>query len=529
MLNSISRKVIAGYAAIALVLAIVVVMLFGKLDNIATEAEKFSNETLPRIQAVKQASSEVNQVMIAAYGLYGFTVESERFAEIREQNLTNLQGILSRLPKIQGFDVDELERLSANLSQLQRIMTASEVDWDGARDTLTILQRQAQSIEESLLQIEQRVSMQVDDRVADIQSDIGNITLWLMLSFVVIAIIVIVAFGFTRKTIVQPVKGLSAQLDHIVESHDLRQNIEVESNDEVGVAARSVNELIVAYRHVNSQIADSAKVLNSSIDLLDHSAQLSDEQILQLAQVVETMLNSAQQLDASISETAARSEVTADKALVGAEQVQDGSNKIENTSEIISELSRDIEKSADMLLNLKHAGDKVSDVVKTIADIAEQTNLLALNAAIEAARAGESGRGFAVVAGEVRTLASRTHESTYEINSILEEIVRSISDTVGSMEGNKQKANDAVNAAHTTVSSLKEIKDTVLVLSQENQDLAQLGQASQNEVNQIRVDIDNIQDAMVSVKETSAETRLASSRINELVAGLKQVLEQFKT
>lgn len=529
MLNSISRKVIAGYAAIALILAVMTVTLFGKLGIIEQETDKFSRETLPSIQAVKEASTNLNQLLVSAYGLYGYTVEAQVFEEVRESRISALSKTFSLLPKQVGSLNADADLFGEQLSQFQGVMSRSEVDWDRARELLTALQMQAQAIEVKLNEAEQLVSMQTQDRVAEIQADLNNITVWLLVSFVAIALIVMVAFGFTKRTIVQPVRALSGQLDKIVESHDLRHNIQVESNDEVGVAASSANELIEAYRKVNGQIASSATVLNDSTELLEHSAQLSDEQIVQLAAVVETMLKSAQELESSIVDNAGRSQNTAEQALKGADQVQDGSNKIQNTSKIISELSGDIESSADMLLNLKHAGDKVSDVVKTIADIAEQTNLLALNAAIEAARAGESGRGFAVVAGEVRTLASRTHESTYEINSILDEIVRSISETVGAMEGNKLKANEAVSAAEVTVSSLQEIKDTVLVLSQENQALAELGRASQSEVNQIRGDIDNIQDAMHSVKDTSAETKLASSKINDQIGGLKGILAQFRT
>jgi methyl-accepting chemotaxis protein len=215
--------------------------------------------------------------------------------------------------------------------------------------------------------------------------------------------------------------------------------------------------------------------------------------------------------------------------MLGAEQVELGSNNIKQTAAIISELSTDIDVSSDMLLSLKQSGDKVSSVVKTIAEIADQTNLLALNAAIEAARAGEVGRGFSVVAGEVRTLATRTHASTYEINSILAEIVSAISVTVESMETNKIKANEAVNATQTTVESLSELKTTVIKLSDENNQLAEFCKASQKAVTLIREDIDEINDSVERVKETSAETKQATGSLGQLVSGLDKLLKQFKT
>ncbi|MFK8068944.1 MAG: methyl-accepting chemotaxis protein [Gammaproteobacteria bacterium] len=529
LLNSISHKVLIGYTAILLIVALVSSLLFSGLLGVKEVSDEFVNKSLPAIKDVRQINSSVNKILVSAYGLYGYTVEASAFDKTIEQEFgtlsSALQVISTSYPSKQSID---LSLFSQHLSQLKVTITSSNVDWDEARASLTKIQEEATTIEQIVTEMEMVVSEQVNLNSVVISDEVRSMTIWLVLSVLSIVVITVAVFNFTKKTIVSPVTSLSMQLDTVVENNDLSRDVGVLSSDEVSMTATSVNKLLGAFRQVNGDITNSATVLKDSIQLLNNSATLSDAEVDQLSQVVTKLLQSSEELERSIADSASRSESASSIASVGAQQVALGSNNISQTASIISDLSSDIDTSSDMLLSLKKSGDKVSDVVKTIADIADQTNLLALNAAIEAARAGESGRGFAVVADEVRTLASRTQDSTFEINSILDEIVNSISSTVNMMEVNKTKANEAVTASQTTVETLQEIQRTVESLSEENKVLAVTAQDSQNDINQMKHDIENISQGTNVVSESSRDTKQTANRLAKLSLDLEDVASQFK-
>lgn len=530
LLNSISKKVVIGYAVILTVAVMSTIIFSSKLMKINQLSDSFIEQSLPSLTLLAGANKDAYQLLIAAYGLYGYTVTQADYQELVANKGSQLSSQVSSLTKNKLLTLSfDLNVFIEQLDLFQQTMASEGVDWDLAREQLAELQRLADALKTDIEQAQITINSDADKGLNEASRNIDEVLNWLVVNIVIIVLITALALSFARKSIVKPVLSLSSQLDTMVANDDLTQDVAVNSNDEVKTATSSINHLLQVYRQVNNDIRQSMEVVMSSVALLNHGSETAQQQIVNLSASSDSLTFGVEQLESGIGDSAERSLLVSETALTGAEQVAKGAEQLTNTAQIIGDLSTDIETSSEMLLSLKHAGDRVGSVVKTIAEIAEQTNLLALNAAIEAARAGESGRGFAVVADEVRTLASRTHSSTYEINSILEEIVNSISTTVDSMEGNKQKVTAAVEAASESVTSLDEIKMTVMSLSEENQQLAQLGQANIAHASEMRTSIEQVTVAISGVQETSEESSDAASRLTGLAQSLNQTVTKFKT
>ncbi len=532
-MNSISKKVLMGYLLVLLVAIIASVTLFSAASVVNQRTDEFIGKTLPQLADIQAIQQSLDTVQIAAYGLYGTMIDVDDFDKVLKKNEQLLKqrfsnGNITSSSNYQRV-TSQSNVLFTIMDRLQQVMAADDVDWDAAREILVEIDTQSKDMSANLIKIKEHVSQEANLSSQVIRAEISDIQLFVVALLVSIFIVALIAYALSHKKIAQPIQELATELDTAAQNYDLTVIVPEKSTDEIGVAAQSVNRLLLTFKDGINDVRNIANNINSLVNALGHSSQTADEQVNLLNGKIDSLLDEMLQLEQQIEQGFHQSNSASEKAKQGAEEVREGAEQVSKTSTGIATLARDIESSAEMLLELRKSGDQVSTVVGTIAQIADQTNLLALNAAIEAARAGESGRGFAVVADEVRTLATRTHQSTIEINTMLAAIVSSISQVVTSMEKNQTHADEAVELSEKTVDSLSLIQNTILALSNESSEAAQQAENSHSQVVTMRNWVDQFKTVGDAVCQGSMETRETSLKMTELATSFNQSVEKFRT
>jgi len=532
--NSISKKVLLGYLLVLIVVIVASVTLFSVTSEVKHRTEKFIGQTLPELNDLQQVKQSLDVIQIASYSLYGTIIEAKEFTRILSENetrfakLLDVNGLLTPYREHKSI-VEEIKVLISVMNRLKETMIADEVDWDSARSILTQVDKYSKNLASQLKAINKNVSYEASLSSKEISTEIANIQVLVIALLVSIVTVAVVAYVLSHKKIALPIRELANGLDLVAKNYDLTITVPKRSNDEVGIAAESVNRLLKSFNSGISDVRNAANNINGLVETLGTSSENADVQVRLLNDKIELLLTSMMTLEEQIAQGFKQSNIASDKAKVGAQEVEQGAKQVANTSSSISSLAHDIETSSKMLLELRQSGDQVSTVVSTIAAIADQTNLLALNAAIEAARAGEQGRGFAVVADEVRTLATRTHQSTIEINAMLEGIVGSISHIVDSMENNQVQADQAVELSQKTVESLSLIQSTILNLSNDSTDAANQAEQSHHQVVDMRSWVEDFKTVGDAVFQGNIETRNTSLKMTELAVNFNKSVETFKT
>jgi len=331
-----------------------------------------------------------------------------------------------------------------------------------------------------------------------------------------------------RKLVVKPINQLSRTIATIERDSDLSQRTTVSSNDEIGAMATAFNSMLEAFQHSLTQVTSSIHRLGTSSSDINGIASMANKAVQDQQSQASTIGAAIQQLEGATQEVQASAEKTVSVSNKALEDSLQGNAVTSDAIQSMETMKQNIEKATAVIRKLDDQSQNVGTVLEVIQKIAEQTNLLALNAAIEAARAGEQGRGFAVVADEVRTLASRTHNSTEEINSIIETLQNDARAAVNVMDQALQSAEDGVEHVQRSSEALHQIAEEVRSINSMNHEVVESVNEQSQMAGTVEKSMSSIIDSTRNTSDRAEKLSSVSHELGSLARELEHLVQRFK-
>ena len=298
----------------------------------------------------------------------------------------------------------------------------------------------------------------------------------------------------------QIVADITRVLGNIAEGNLQDTNPQVEYIGDYKEIGISLQEISTSLRTMIEEIVQVSHHLQSDIDHINISTQ-------DIAQGATEQAGSVKDLAENIQEISEQMLSTANRATTMSDHVTKVGDAILANHEQMKEVISAIE-------TIKESSDRISHIVNTINDIAFQTNILALNAAVEAARAGTLGKGFAVVADEVKTLAEKSGEAATHTAELIQHSILDV-------ERGVKLANETANILTKVVEQTKE-------MTVEVEEIAETSKEQANEVEQVRIGIDQISTVVDINANRAEETSASNEKLLSESEKLQRLVEKFR-
>ena len=357
-------------------------------------------------------------------------------------------------------------------------------------------------------------------------SDSSSKTLMLLLALAGLVIGSTITFVI-MQSIVQAIHRMLAMIENVSSNNLMVEDMEVESNDEMGKAAQGLNRMKNGLRSVMLSIASTAEdVSGSSREISTTASQAAgsaENQKQQVGQIATTM----QEMAMTVREVSQHSNTAESSAKSAAASAREGGKIVEDVLERMRGIAQSVRESAAKIEQLRARSEEIGRIVGVIDEIAEQTNLLALNAAIEAARAGEQGRGFAVVAGEVRRLAERTAAATQEIAAVIQNVQTTTVDAVRQMRSGTAAVEQGVEATGKAGESIQRIIREADKVGTMVAQIAISATQQETATEQVTAGMSQINDLAIESADGSQLSARSCEQLFDLALGLQNIVARF--
>ena len=309
---------------------------------------------------------------------------------------------------------------------------------------------------------------------------------------------------------------------------NLTVRADYQGKDELGRVANAFNRMGDRFHAMVQQLSGATGQLAAAAEETSAVTEQTSSGIRQQQSETEQVATAMNEMTATVQEVAHSAASAAEAAHKADDEARTGKQVVTRTIDVIDTLASEVEKAAGVIHQLEQDSEQIGTVLDVIRGIAEQTNLLALNAAIEAARAGEQGRGFAVVADEVRTLASRTQQSTAEIQGMIEKLQSGAANAVKVMETSRTQAQAGVEQVAQAGASLDSITRAVGTINDLNAQIASAAEEQSSVAEEINRNIVNISQVADQTNQGAQQTAAASEELARLAEQLQGLVGQFR-
>ena len=330
---------------------------------------------------------------------------------------------------------------------------------------------------------------------------------------------------FTAQYFGRPIKKAAQATEDII-NNPIARYVYSGRTDEIGQLQVALHMQHSRLRTLVGRVADASHKLSSvtqqttqTVETTTASIEKQNCETDQVAAAINELATTSQEIACNI-ETVAQSAQTTNSE---ADKIK---GVVGQAIDSITQLTEQVEQSSTVIHKLDKDSHNIGKVLEVIQEIAEQTNLLALNAAIEAARAGEAGRGFAVVADEVRTLASRTAESTEEIQNMITQLQASAKNAVTAMAVASNCASESSNYVGQSGESLNNIAQSVVSICDMNVQIATAAEEQSAVAEEVNRNIHNISKASTNIAAEAHQTENSCGELNAMVQELENVVKQ---
>ncbi|QUM82882.1 methyl-accepting chemotaxis protein [Moritella sp. 5] len=358
-----------------------------------------------------------------------------------------------------------------------------------------------------------------------VQNSLNNSIISNVLLVILASIIIFIALS----RLYRPILALKATVYDLAQGDaDLTRRLEVNSRDDLGQIAESVNAFVSNLQRMMLEISESTDHISMGVEqlkaqternnsvLIDHASETD-----QVVVAVTEMSSTADSVAQSAAQSATFTQRTTDDA-------HSSKAVVEGAVHGVADLVNEVEAMALNIQTMNEDTHKISSVLSVIGEIADQTNLLALNAAIEAARAGEQGRGFAVVADEVRTLAARTQQSTSEINEMLTRLRNGADMVVRAMDITKASCQQTAATTASVNDNLDSMTDSVMQINDLGIQIATAAEEQSSVTEEINRNMTMIQSMVNQLTENGEKTMDSTRNLASCNEQLLAIVGQFK-